>query len=195
MFTGIIKEVGSVAKLIKRGKISRLEIASQLVYKEAKVSDSIAVDGVCLTVVEKDKSKLIFDVAASTLSDTNIKFFKNKESVNLEPALEVGDKLGGHFVLGHIDSVLKIKRVTDKGGYREFEIYLSNKNKDKLVEKGSIALDGISLTVKKVFPTSFILDIIPFTYNNTNLKFRKAGHWLNVEFDYLLKKDDNRSEG
>jgi riboflavin synthase len=193
VFTGIIKEVGSVTKLIKKGKVSRLEITSQLVYKEAEISDSIAIDGVCLTVVEKDKSKLIFDVAASTLSDTNIKFFKNKEPVNLEPALEVGDKLGGHFVLGHIDSVLKIKRVTDKSGYWEFEIYLPNKN--KVVEKGSIALDGVSLTVKKVLPTSFTLDIIPFTYNNTNLKFRKAGHWLNVEFDYLLKKSDDRSEG
>jgi riboflavin synthase len=188
VFTGIIKEVGSVSKLIKRGKVSRLEIASQLVCKQTEPSDSIAVDGVCLTVVEKDKTKLIFDVAASTLSDTNIKFFKNKEPVNLEPALEVGDRLGGHFVLGHIDSVLKIKRVTDRGGYWEFEIYLPNKNKSKVVEKGSIALDGVSLTVKKVLPSSFTLDIIPFTYNNTNLKFKKAGYWLNVEFDYLLKR-------
>ncbi|MCF7873731.1 MAG: riboflavin synthase [Candidatus Omnitrophica bacterium] len=188
MFTGIIKEVGSVLKLTKRGKISKLEIASDLVYKQTEVSDSVAINGACLTVVEKDKSKLIFDLAASTLADTNIKFFKNKEPVNLEPALEVGDKLGGHFVLGHIDSVLKIKRVTDRSGYWEFEIYLPNKNKNKIVEKGSIALDGVSLTVKKVLPTSFTLDIIPFTYNNTNLKFRKAGHWLNVEFDYLLKK-------
>ncbi|MCF7871100.1 MAG: riboflavin synthase [Candidatus Omnitrophica bacterium] len=188
MFTGIIKEVGSVTKLIKRGKVSRLEITSQLVYKEAEISDSIAIDGVCLTVVEKDKSKLIFDVAASTLSDTNIKFFKNKEPVNLEPALEVGDKLGGHFVLGHVDSVVKIKKIIDKKGYWEFEIYLPNKNKSKVVQKGSIALDGVSLTVKKVLPSSFTLDIIPFTYNNTNLKFKKAGHWLNAEFDYLLKK-------
>ncbi|MCF7895013.1 MAG: riboflavin synthase [Candidatus Omnitrophica bacterium] len=188
MFTGIIKEVGSVSKLIKRGKASRLEITSQLVYKEVEVSDSLAVDGVCLTVVEKDKSKLIFDLAASTVADTNIKFFKNKEPVNLELALEIGDKLGGHFVLGHIDSVLKVKRITNKGGYWEFEIYLPNKDKDKVVEKGSVALDGISLTVKKILPSFFTLDIIPFTYNNTNLKFRKAGHWLNVEFDYLLKK-------
>lgn len=188
MFTGIIKEIGLVEKLINRGKVSRLEIASQLVYKETEVSDSIAIDGVCLTVVEKDKSKLIFDVADSTLSDTTIKSFKNKEPVNLEPALKIGDKLGGHFVLGHIDSVLKIKKIINKKGYWEFEINLSKKDKDKIVEKGSIALDGVSLTVKKIFPTSFTLNIIPFTYNNTNLKFKKAGNFFNVEFDYLLKK-------
>ncbi len=188
MFTGIIQEVARAAKITKRGSTSRLEIDSEIISKSAEVSDSIAVNGTCLTLVEKSSSRLCFDLVASTLLDTNIKFFKNKEPVNLEPALEVGAKLGGHFVLGHVDSVVKIKRITDKRGYWEMELYLPQKYKKYIVEKGSIALDGISLTAKKVLPTSFTLDVIPFTYNNTNLKFKKVGHWVNAEFDYLLKR-------
>jgi riboflavin synthase len=192
MFTGIIKEVGSVAKITRRGNLSKLEISSNSVYQEAKVSDSIAVNGACLTVTGKNESGLSFDLAAPTLADTNIKSLKVKDPVNLETALAVGDKLGGHFVLGHVDSVLKIKKIIDKKGYWEFEMRLPNKNKSKVVQKGSIALDGVSLTVKKVLPSSFTLDIVPFTYDNTNLKFRKAGHWLNAEFDYLLKGEHGR---
>ncbi|MCF7916626.1 MAG: riboflavin synthase, partial [Candidatus Omnitrophica bacterium] len=127
MFTGLIREVGSVVKLKKIGAISRLEVLSDLVYKNANIADSVAVNGACLTVVGKDKSQLTFDVADSTLADTTIKFFKNKEPINLESALKVGDQLGGHFVLGHVDSVLKIKKIINKKGYWEFEVNLPKK--------------------------------------------------------------------
>ncbi len=188
MFSGSVEEVGSVFKVAKKGNLSRLEVLSDSVAKAAKISDSIAVNGVCLTVAELEKSKLCFDVAASTLADTNIKLFKRRDPVNLETALKAGDKLGGHFVLGHIDLMLKVKRIINKKGYWEFEIDLPQKNKNNLVEKGSIALEGISLTVKKILLRSFTLDIIPFTYDNTNLKYKKTGQYLNAEFDYLLQR-------
>lgn len=188
MFTGIIKEVAKVSRVIKQGSLSRLEVVSDLVFKIAQISESIAVNGACLTLTRKNKSCLCFDVAASTLSDTNIKFFKKNEPVNLEPALELGGKLGGHFVLGHIDSILKIKKISDKKGYWEIEVFFPPDKKKYIVDKGSIALDGISLTVKKILPRSFTVDVIPFTYEHTNLRYKKPGSWVNAEFDYLLKK-------
>lgn len=187
MFTGIIKEVASVGRIKNKGSLSKLEVKSGLIFQQSSLSDSIAVNGVCLTLVEKDKTFLKFDVAAPTLADTNLKFLKPGEPVNLEPALEVGEKLGGHFVLGHVDSMSRVKRIVDKNGYWEFELHLPRQKK-YLIEKGSVALDGISLTVKKVLSNSFTVDVIPFTYQQTNLKFKKPGSWLNLEFDYLLKK-------
>lgn len=185
MFTGIVKEVAKSALISKKGPLYQLAVNSLGLWRSAAISDSVAVNGICLTLVEKKKEKLFFDVAAPTYLETNLRFFKNNSFVNLEPALEVGQKLGGHFVLGHVDTVLQIKKITNKKGYWEFEIICSNKN--YIVEKGSIALEGISLTIKKIFAKSFTLDIVPFTYKQTNLKYKKPGNWLNVEFDYLLK--------
>ncbi|MCM8819517.1 MAG: riboflavin synthase [Candidatus Omnitrophica bacterium] len=191
MFTGIVKEIGKVYS-IKRGLTTKLAILASLVYKETNISDSVSINGVCLTVTEKKDDKLFFDVVSSTLEKTNLKRLKISDYVNIEPALKVDDKLGGHFVLGHIDCESKIKSFVKKSSFWQLEVFLPFEFRKIIVEEGSVALEGISLTVKKITNSSFFVDIIPFTFQNTNLKYKKVGDWLNIEFDYLLKKDIGR---
>jgi len=188
MFTGIVKEVGKIAKIAKASSVTKLGISAPLVSSGAEVSDSISVNGVCLTLTAKEKDMIFFDAINTTLAKTNLKRAKKGDFLNLEPALKAGEKLGGHFVLGHVDGEAKLRRVIKKGDYWQLEIEYLSSFKKFLVENGSVALEGISLTVKNVFVRFFILDIIPFTYQNTNLKYKKPGDWLNIEFDYLLKK-------
>ena len=188
MFTGIIKELGKVEKITKASSLIKIGIGSKSVYNEANISDSISINGACLTLTDKKNNILFFDAVKSTLDKTNFKKLKIKEIVNLEPALKVGEKLGGHFVLGHVDSEARLKRISRKSDLWQLEVELGPAFKKYIVENGSVALNGISLTVKKVTLYSFIADIIPFTYENTNLKHKRVGDWLNVEFDYLLKR-------
>jgi riboflavin synthase len=138
-------------------------------------------------LTDKKNNILFFDAVKSTLDKTNLKRLKIKEVMNLEPALKLGDKLGGHFVLGHVDTEGRLKRISRKSDFWQLEVELPPAFKKYIVENGSIALNGMSLTVKKIMSNSFIVDIIPFTYENTNLKYKRVGDWLNIEFDYLLK--------
>jgi riboflavin synthase len=187
MFTGIIKEIGEVEKIAKSNALTKIGVKVKAVFEETKVSDSISVDGVCLTVADKKKDILFFDAVKSTTEKTNLKRLKLRDFVNLEPALKMGDKLGGHFVLGHIDIEAKIKRIIKKNNYWHLEVNLPVDFRKYVIDNGSVSLNGISLTIKKVTPRFFTVDIIPFTYENTNLKYKRVGDWLNVEFDYLLK--------
>ena len=115
-----------------------------------------------------------------------------KDYINLEPALKLQDKLGGHFVLGHTDGEVKIKRLTKQGGFWELEAEIPHHLKQFAVENSSVALEGISLTIKKIVSNRLLTHIIPFTYDNTNLKYKHVGGWLNIEFDYLLKHKSNK---
>jgi len=187
MFTGIIKELGNVEKILRNSTLTKIGVKAKAVFEEAKASDSISVDGVCLTVSDKKNDILFFDAVKPTIEKTNLKRLKLRDFVNLEPALKMGEKLGGHFVLGHIDIEDKIKRIIKKNNYWQLEINLPVNFKKYIIDNGSVSLNGISLTVKKVTPRFFTVDIIPFTYENTNLKYKKVGDWVNLEFDYLLK--------
>jgi len=187
MFTGIIKEVNRVESLLKANSLIKLGIKSTLVSKEASVSDSISVNGVCLTLVKKDKDLLLFEAIPSTLKNTNLKRLKKGDFVNLEPALGMGDKLGGHFVLGHVDTELRLRRIIKRISHWELEIEFPSASRKLMVENGSVCIEGISLTIKKILPRIFTVDVVPFTQQNTNLKYKKAGDRLNIEFDYLLK--------
>ncbi len=188
MFTGIVKELGEVERIAKNSALTRLGIRAKAISGETLVSDSISVDGVCLTVTDKKNGVLYFDAIKSTIDKTNLKRLKLRDFVNLEPALKTGDKLGGHFVLGHIDCETKIQRIINKTDYRQLEIVLPAGFRKYVINNGSVSLNGISLTVKKAVPRFFTVDIIPFTYENTSLKYKRTGDWINVEFDYLLKK-------
>lgn len=188
MFTGIVKELGKVEKIACCSSILKISISSDSIFKEAEVSDSIALNGTCLTVAAKEKNILFFEAIASTFKNTNLKTLKRGEVVNLEPALKLGDKVGGHFVLGHVDAGLKLKRAVKRSGLFEMEVDLPAAFRKFITVNGSVAIEGVSLTVKKVLPRSFTANIIPFTFENTNLKYKKPGSLLNVEFDYLLKK-------
>ena len=187
-FTGIVKEIGRVERITKVGSLIKLGIKSIDVIKDAKVSDSVSVDGVCLTLTHKEKELLSFEAVSSTLKNTNLKRLKRGDFINLEPALSVGDKIGGHFVLGHVDLETKLRKTINRGSHWQLEIDLSSQFQKSIVENGSVTVEGISLTVKKVLPRTFTVDIVPFTYNNTSLKYKKIGNWLNIEFDYLLKQ-------
>lgn len=188
MFTGIIKELGCVKSVVKGANVTKIEIEALALFEETSVSDSIAVNGVCLTVVTKEKKTLVFEAVAPTMNISNLKRLRSGSPVNLEAALKTGQKLGGHFVLGHVDAEVKLRRSIRIGEYRKLEIDLPATFRRFLLEKGSVALDGVSLTVKKIYPRYFCVDVIPFTYEHTNLKYRKPGDWLNVEFDQLVKK-------
>ncbi len=189
MFTGIIKETG-IVKSIKRGsKLWQIGVASCDLYKTSEKGDSISVNGVCLTLVDKKKDILYFDVVKATLNATNLKRLSVSSFVNLEPSLCVGDKLGGHFVLGHVDCESKIKGVLRERDYFVLRIGYEKKFSSYVVEKGSIAVDGISLTIQKKENSFFTISIIPYTLKHTNLRYKHPGSWVNLEFDYLLKKD------
>ncbi|MCK4519588.1 MAG: riboflavin synthase [Candidatus Omnitrophica bacterium] len=190
MFTGIVKEIGRVKKAAGSGSSIKLGIESAIVSPEAAVSDSISVNGACLTLTSKNKNLLLFDAISSTLKNTNLKRLKDGDFVNLEPALSLGEKVGGHFVLGHIDAELKVRRLIKKAGHWELEIDLPSAFRKNVVVNGSVAIEGISLTIKKVLPRTFSVDIIPFTHSSTTLKYKKIGDFLNIEFDYLLKKNN-----
>lgn len=188
MFTGIIKEVGRVQSLERRGSLTKLGVKSKIVYQEARSSDSISLNGACLTLIYKENGILIFEAVEPTLKVSNLKRLKRGDFVNLEPSLKVQDKLGGHFVLGHTEAEVKLRRIIKYKDYRRLEIELPALFRKFILENGSVALEGVSLTVKKILPRYFNVDIIPFTYENTNLKYKRAGSWLNIEFDYLLKQ-------
>lgn len=190
MFTGIVREIGKVKKIAKSGSSIKLGIESIVILREANISDSISVNGVCLTLSSKDKSTLSFDAISSTLKNTNLKRLKKGDYVNLEPALSLGEKVGGHFVLGHIDSELKLRRLIKKSGHWQLEIDLPSMFRKNILINGSIAIEGISLTIKKVLPRTFAVDLVPFTYENTTIRYKRIGNFLNIEFDYLLKKKD-----
>ena len=188
MFTGIVKETGKVAQVSKTGSLMKLGISSSIIAKDASPSDSISVNGVCLTLTQNKKDLLIFEAISSTLKSTNIKRLKKGDHVNLEPALNMGEKMGGHFVLGHVDAELKLRRIVKRPDHFELEIELPSSFRKFIVANGSVAIEGISLTVKKILPKVFTVNIIPFTFEHTTLKYKRSGDFLNIEFDYLLKQ-------
>ena len=188
MFTGIVKEIGKVKKITKNASSIKLEINSEIILGETNPSDSISINGTCLTLSSKNKNCFSFDVISSTLKNTNLKRLKKGDYVNLEPALSLGGKVGGHFVLGHIDTELKLRRLIKKSGHWQLEIDLPSAFRKNVLANGSIAIEGISLTIKQILPRTFTVDIVPFTHDNTTIKYKRTGEFLNIEFDYLLKQ-------
>jgi riboflavin synthase len=183
MFTGLIEEVGRVAA----NRDAQLEISAPQTSKSMRAGDSVAVNGCCLTVASRARDKLTFDLLQETLTRTNLGNLRRGELVNLERALRAGDRLGGHFIQGHIDCVAKIRSFEKRGADRRLEIELPARFAHYVVAKGSIAIDGISLTIAEVLPKSLVVWIIPHTQQQTNLARAKAGDAVNIEFDILAK--------
>ncbi|MEJ2683029.1 MAG: riboflavin synthase [Candidatus Sulfobium sp.] len=187
MFTGLVAELGEVAGLAKGTAAARLDIRSSLLSPDAATGDSIAVNGVCLTVVEKRGNLLAFDLSDETLKSTNLGRLGMKDRVNLEPSLRADSKMGGHFVTGHIDGVGKIKSKAVSGGVIKIVINSGGQIAGFLIEKGSVAVDGVSLTVVEVFREGFSIVIIPHTAKMTTVGYREAGDSVNIEADILGK--------
>ena len=187
MFTGLIEEVGTVVGLRKNDDANRLEIAAPTVAGRLRVGDSVAINGCCLTVASREGHRLTFDVLQESLARTNLKNLQPKSGVNLELALTAAAHLGGHFVQGHVDCAASILALERKGADFRLEIELPPEFAQYVAYKGSIAVDGISLTVAEVRPTSFAVWIIPHTKAQTNLATAKTGDLVNLEFDLVAK--------
>lgn len=187
MFTGIIEETGLIANLQKNKNGLRLTLTAKKVLAGTKIGDSIAVNGVCLTVVNLTKTTLAFDVMAVTGADSLTGSLKKGLTVNLERALAANERLGGHFVSGHVDTVGTIKKITKKTNLYEVAVAYNQQYAQYVVRKGSIAIDGISLTVQELDQKSFTVGIIPHTLISTSLNNKKVGDKVNLEFDLLAK--------
>jgi riboflavin synthase len=187
MFTGIVEEAGKVKAVTPRGKGWSLEVETRQVAKEAKIGDSIAVNGCCLTVTGVKGSQLTFDLLDETRAKTNLQALQLGSRVNLEGSLRADGKVGGHFVTGHIEATAKVTQWTRSGEDWELEAEVPAGLERYLVPKGCVALDGISLTIGRVEGRKFNVWIIPHTYEVTTLQDRKKGDELNLECDLLAK--------
>ena len=183
MFTGLIEEVGRV---IAR-RAAHIQISAPAIGKRIRVGESIAVNGCCLTAAARTRDRISFDLLQETLDRTNLKSLRRGDRVNLERALRVGDRLGGHFVQGHIDCVARIRSFEKRGTDHRLEIEMPARFARYAVEKGSIAIDGISLTIAEVLPKSFVVWITPHTKEHTNLERASASDAVNIEFDIFAK--------
>lgn len=186
MFTGIVADMGKVDSVKRTGRGTTLSIASKLL-SSVNIGDSIAVNGVCLTVVTKGKDLAAFDVIRQTRDATTLESVKAGDGVNLELPLRAGDGISGHFVTGHIDCVGKIVNIARGKEELSIETEVPSEYHALLVEKGSVAMDGVSLTVAWLRDGVFKVHIIPHTFDNTTLGRKRSGDGVNVEFDVLGK--------
>ena len=194
MFTGIIKELGKVRRISGLGRAYKLSVEAKEIANTVAIGDSIAINGVCLTVTERRGTELSFDVMGETLKRTSLSKLRYGDLVNLEDSLKAGEPLGGHFVLGHIDCVGRIKDIIHRAGDVSIEIAFPEEYKGLAVEKGSIAVDGISLTIGKAGRNGVIVYVIPHTLKVTTLSSKRPGDEINIEFDILGKYAVERFE-
>jgi riboflavin synthase len=187
MFTGIIEDLGEVYRWQKRGGAGVLALTSKLPLKEMKLGASIAVNGVCLTIVEKTGGRFMVDVSPETLQRANFRSLRRGDIVNLERPLRLSDRLGGHLVTGHIDGVAITEKIRKKGIFIFYTFRVPGQLELHLVPKGSVAIDGISLTVNVCEKGRFSVAVIPFTLKHTNLRDRRVGDKVNIETDLIGK--------
>ena len=196
MFTGIVEEIGHINS-VNNDSIS---VSCKKILEDINIGDSIAVNGVCLTVTSFDNSSFNADVSYETMRVTKLGDLQVNDSVNLERAMLATSRFGGHIVSGHIDCVGKILNINKNGNFYELNISIPDGNAQYIIKKGSITVDGISLTIYDLTNNSVKIAVIPYTFENTNLKTLKANSFVNIEFDilgkYVEKKllmNDNKS--
>jgi len=193
MFTGIVEEIGIVKETpIYRG--DRLAFEAHKVLEGTKVGDSIAVDGVCLTIVSLEDHGFSVNVMPETLRCTNLGRLHYSDQVNLERAMVLGGRLGGHFVLGHIDDTGEVMDVTSEETARIMKISAPAKLMPYIVDKGFIAVDGVSLTIVNLDDFSFIVSLVAYTMEHTTLGIKRPGDVVNLEIDILAKYVENLKE-
>tara|TARA_B100001248_G_scaffold74043_1_gene52876 strand:+ start:3279 stop:3878 length:600 start_codon:yes stop_codon:yes gene_type:complete len=189
LFTGIITDVGEILSIdLNNGKI---KISSKFNHNDIDIGASICCSGICLTVVEKDKYKnysyFCFEVSQETISCTSVKFWKKNTKINLEKSLRFGDEVGGHLVTGHVDCLGEIDSINKSKNSNVFKIKYPKEYKRYVASKGSICLDGISLTINEAFDDFFSVNIIPHTEENTSWSKISKGDSINIEFDVLAR--------
>jgi riboflavin synthase len=187
MFSGIVEALGTIVELRQEPPGCRLIVREPTIAANTKVADSICVNGCCLTVVEREGDTFGFQAGPETLARTNLGELKPGSRVNLERALAVGDRLGGHFVSGHIDGVGTLLSREDSGEWSTFWLSVPRSLAIQMAGKGSIAVDGVSLTIVDSEPDRFSIALIPFTLSVTTLGFLQPGGKVNLETDILAK--------
>lgn len=187
MFSGIVEAVGTVTNAAPAPPGMRLTIDLQALHVDARIGDSIAVNGCCLTIVSLTDSQATFDLGAETLARTNLGQLQLHSRVNLERAMKLGDRLGGHLVSGHIDTIATLDARMDQQEWSTCWFRLPARWTRQMVSKGSVAIDGISLTLVDVEPERFSVMLIPHTLSVTTLGVRRVGDAVNIETDLLAK--------
>jgi riboflavin synthase len=187
MFTGLIEEIGNVLWIRATDRGTQLQIAAPRVAEKIQSGDSVAVNGCCLTVTARRTDQITFDLLQETLDRTNLKTLRPDSPVNLERSLSGDGSIGGHFVQGHVDCTARIVSFDAAGADYRLEIELPTEFAHYIAYKGSVCINGISLTVAEVLPKSFAVWIIPHTKRSTNLSAAQSGDSVNIEFDILAK--------
>jgi riboflavin synthase len=187
MFTGLVEDVGRVESLVTNKQSAVLTVESGLPIPAISLGASIAINGACLTVVQKTNKNFSFDVSPETLERTSLATSKPGTLLNLERSMRLDDRLGGHLVTGHIDGVGIVRSIERKGDFTFFSFRIAQRLGSLLVSKGSVAVDGISLTVNGCGLREFNVAVIPFTLQNTNLRVRRVGDKVNIETDLIGK--------
>ena len=187
MFTGLIEEVGTVTSTRERERSKQLQIVAPRIAKKIRPGESVAVNGCCLTLSAHRGDQLTFDLLEETLDRTNLKMLRRGSGVNLERAIRADRRFGGHFVQGHVDCTSRVISFEQIGGDHRLSVELPAEFARYVACKGSIAIDGISLTIAEVSPQSFAVWVIPHTKRHTNLDRAEAGTLVNLEFDILAK--------
>lgn len=186
MFTGIVRDIGTVRSIEKSGDW-RIVIETEMDLSATSLGASIACSGCCLTVVEKDEHSFAVDVSAESLSKTIIGQWEEGTKVNIEPSLKLGDEMGGHVVSGHVDSTAELISIKEEGDSYRLQFKVPADLAGFIAPKGSVALDGVSLTINEVDEETFGVNIIPHTWAHTTLSKRKTGDLVNIEIDMMAR--------
>jgi riboflavin synthase len=192
MFTGIIKNIGTVKTLTKKNNGYFLSVISNLNFTKKDIGTSISCSGVCLTLTKikknNKKNELFFYLSKHTVLTSAFKYLKSGDKINLEKSMKYGDEFAGHFVQGHVDTTIKVLNINNDNS-KSWTIFFNIPQKFRkfLIEKGSIAINGISLTIAKIFANKFKVVIIPHTLQNTNLLKLKKNNYVNIEIDLIAK--------
>lgn len=191
MFTGLIKDIGTIVSVKSNNEGKEFVIKAPKLYQEIQIDDSVATNGVCLTATEIVKDTFKIQAVHVTLEKTNIGKLKKGDKVNLELALRPMDRLGGHFVQGHVNGIGAIRGIQKRGENYEITLSAPKELFRYMIQEGSIALDGISLTIARLSQSDFTVSIIPHTYNMTVLHTKKIGDSINIEVDMMAKYLEN----
>ena len=191
MFTGLIQEVGTIVSVIQNTEGKEFIIKAPSLIKEIQIDDSVATNGCCLTATQIKGDTFKVQAVHMTLQKTSVGMLKSGDKVNLELSLRPNDRLGGHFVQGHVNAMGQIKQIKMTGENWEIEVSIPPKLRKYMISEGSICLDGISLTIAKLTPSSLTVAIIPHTLEKTTLGTKKVGDHLNLEVDMIAKYIEN----
>lgn len=186
MFTGIVSHFGRIENITDKGKEKEIVISVKTEDRVLEIGQSVACDGICLTITKIDKQRLSFFVSHETLNKTIVRNWQSGDIVNIEFAMSFKDLFNGHIVTGHVDTIAKVKKITDLSDSRIVEFELDN-HLEYLISKGSVTINGVSLTINEILDNSFEVNVIPHTWDNTNISNLEVGDEVNIEVDMIAK--------